>query len=176
MSDLSRVQEFLDSKCLCHAGSNLTYALESLPSSIRQPKIKLGCDCRHGQEKDIKRALRQFKTFIETEARFKVGDRVELAITPEINERDSWGWMCSKHFLVEGAIATVREIDYRGDFGYSIVFDNESWKDRDGVIHPTKDKHTYYFAEEKLRPAGSITSRSCDFLKSLWRDFYKVGD
>jgi len=174
MSDLSRVEELLEKKCLCHEGSNLNYALESMPSSIPQPKVKYGCDCKHGQEKAIKKALRQFKTFIETKAKFKVGDCVELAETPYISESTAHGWLGSKHFLIQGAKATVRDVDFRcNEFGYAIMFDNESWKDRDGVIHPTKDKHTYFFTEGKLRAAGA---RPCDFLKKLWYDFYRIGD
>lgn len=174
MSSLETIQEFLDSKCLCHEGSDLEFALESLPKSIRQPKVKLGCDCRHGQEKDIKRAFRQFKTFILNESQFKVGDRVELAITPIITEETAHGWLGSKHFLVEGARGTIHEVEYRDGFGYSVEFDEESWKDRDGVVHPTTNKHVYHFSEEKLRKASNITTRA--FLKQLWHDFAKIGD
>lgn len=179
MSELSRIEELLGKNCLCHEGSNLNYALECMPASIKQPAFKSGCDCKHGQEKGIKKALRQFKTFLETESRFKIGDRVELSETPVITEATAHGWLCSKHFLVEGAQARVAEIDYFGnEFGYAVVFDDESWKDRDGVVHPVaeKDKHTYFFREERLRRAGSTVSRSCDFLKKLWSDFHKVGD
>ena len=174
MSDLSTVTEYLEKDCLCHEGSDLNYALESMPASIKQPLVKTGCDCKHGQEKAIKQALRKFKTFINTEARFKVGDRVELAYTPVITETESWGWLGSKHFLIEGAKATVNDVDYRGGFGYSVQFDGESWMDRDGVVHPITDRvHTYYFSEEKIR---SINSSPRYFLKKLWSDFYKIGD
>jgi hypothetical protein len=175
MSDLSLIKELLEKKCLCHE-TDLNYALESMPNSIAHPPVKQGCDCKHGQEKAIKQALRKFKTFIETKAKFKLGDRVELAVTPVINERDSFGWLGSKHFLVEGAKATVADVDFRGDsFGYSIIFDDESWKDRDGVVRPIekKHKHTYYFGEKKIR---SVNSSSGDFLKKLWSDFYRIGD
>lgn len=175
MSDLSLVEELLEKKCLCHE-SNLNYCLESMPASIKHPPVKQGCDCKHGQERAIKQALRKFKTFIETKAKFKVGDHVELAMTPVINERDSFGWLGSKHFLIEGARATVMDVDYRGNgFGYAIMFDEESWKDNQGVIHPMKErKHTYYFGEQKIR---SVNSRlGCNFLNKLWSDFHKIGD
>jgi len=177
MSDLSSIVELLEQDCLCHEGSDLNYALESMPSSIPQPRIKIGCDCRHGQEKAIKAALRKFKKYIETQARFKVGDHVELAETPVITERTAHGWLGSKHFLLEGAKATVSDVDCRsGEFGYDIVFDDESWKESfTGVIHQTeaKHKHCYYFPEERLR---TVNSSPREFLKKLWSDFYKIGD
>lgn len=61
---------------------------------------------------------------------FKVGDKVKLTRTPEITETKAWGWMGSKHFLVKGAVATVREIDYRSEsncFEYWLEFDNDSF-------------------------------------------------
>ena len=174
MSDLTLINKILDRDCLCHE-PNLEYALESMPNSIKRPSVKQGCDCRHGQEKAIKKALRKFKTFIKTEAKYKVGDRVELAITPEITERTAHGWLGSKHFLVEGAKATVRDVEYRGgDFGYSVSFDDESWIELfSGTVHPAAHSHIYYFAEEKLRPINYLPRY---FLKKLWSDFYKVGD
>jgi hypothetical protein len=39
---------------------------------------------------------------------FKVGDRVQLKKTPKIDKGS--GWSGSQHFLVEGAIATVKKL------------------------------------------------------------------
>ena len=79
---------------------------------------------------------------------FKEGDRVRLTRTPEINENTSWGWIGSKHFLVAGALATVREVDfYDGRFVAGLHFDDESWISFDGQVHPAAEKALYYFDE-----------------------------
>lgn len=79
-------------------------------------------------------------------APFKVGDRVRLRKTPEINVHDSWGWMGSKHFLVEGREGVVREVDYHVDrngnegFFAMVEWDNQTWIDHHGkeqaVVRP----------------------------------------
>jgi hypothetical protein len=84
-------------------------------------------------------------------APFKVGDRVILTKTPDINSKDSWGWMGSKHFLVKGAHGTVRSVDVDGrGFSASVEFDDESWIAPDGCINPIKDKHVFGFHEDYL--------------------------
>lgn len=93
---------------------------------------------------------------------YKVGDRVRLTRTPEITEEKSWGWLGSKHFLIEGATAVVREIDIRkyksddsGKFVYGLHFDNESWVDKDGQINMIADdrRALYTFGEDWLERA-----------------------
>lgn len=83
---------------------------------------------------------------------YKIGDRVELAVTPNINERDSWGWMASKHFLIEGSpgVVMITECGSNG-FKFAVVFDNETWIDREGNKQPVDRKHSYYFGEKSLR-------------------------
>lgn len=67
---------------------------------------------------------------------FKPGDRVRLLVTPEINEKTSWGWLGAKHFLVKGALGTVKHVDYsKGHFRADVIMDDESHLDRDGVKH-----------------------------------------
>ena len=87
-------------------------------------------------------------------APFKVGDRVELIKTPIINEKESWGWLSSKHFLVKGALATVKDVDYEdGKFIVDVIFDEESWIDDKGKKRKieNKDKHTYCISEKSIR-------------------------
>lgn len=85
-------------------------------------------------------------------APFKAGDRVELAVTPEITKHKSYGWIGSKHFLVEGAKATVLTVDIdRHDLTFGVEFDEETWIDRDGVKRPVSRKHSYGFRAEALR-------------------------
>lgn len=80
---------------------------------------------------------------------FGTGDRVQLEITPVINDKEAWGWMGSKHFLAKGAKATVTGVEFRkGKFIFGLEFDDDSW------VHPhTKEvipndrKALYYFSE-----------------------------
>lgn len=85
-------------------------------------------------------------------APFKAGDRVRLTVTPDINEKDSWGWMHAKHFLVKGALATVHSVDFSdGLFNALCVFDDETY-----LHYHTKEKlpvdrpSLYHFWETKL--------------------------
>lgn len=93
-------------------------------------------------------------------APFKVGDRVELARTPVITEKVAFGWIGSKHFLVEGAVGVVRSLEVFSDgrLRVNVAFDNESWKStRTDEVHPIADaqKHTYCFDVCDLRAASS---------------------
>ena len=60
-------------------------------------------------------------------AKFKVGDRVEL-------REDCTHWAHCKHFMIKGAVATVRYADYyKGNYRYEIEFDDETWINMDGI-------------------------------------------
>ena len=190
MSDLGTVTEILENDCFCHS-NDLKFVFECMPTSIFQGELQSDCDgnvyCFHKKADLIKEKLQQFKTFLETKSKFKIGDRIELSETPEITAKVGWGWLDSKHFLIEGAKATIQEISYyKGQFGYSIIVDNESWLDSKGILHPRSDKkcqipgcgfthkvHTFYFREYQLRPTDH---KPCEFLKRLWNDFYRIGD
>jgi len=81
---------------------------------------------------------------------FKVGDRVELAETPEIKECS--GWWSSRHFLKTGEKCKIKEIECDSNgFRYFVEFDNESWIDRSNVEYKIKDKYVYPFREKYLR-------------------------
>ena len=57
-----------------------------------------------------------------------VGTKVRLTRTPEISWTVSWGWMRAKHYLVEGAVATVETVDlWEGKFNYGLIFDDASY-------------------------------------------------
>jgi len=87
---------------------------------------------------------------------YKVGDRVQLIEDLDIPE--GHGWYSGKHFLIKGAIATVKDVGYRNDlFSFGLEFDNESWVDYETrEIIPIKEgKHLLYFAENKIE-------RCCD--------------
>lgn len=88
-------------------------------------------------------------------APFHVGGRVFLTETPRI-EADS-GWARSAHFLVRGAVGTIREVDVDGrGFSAAVEFDDESWvcdfgADK-GKVMPIEPecRHTYHFHERML--------------------------
>lgn len=101
--------------------------------------------------------LQEYAQGLFDRAPFKVGDRVRLTETPDINPETSWGWMCAKHFLVKGAVATVTSVDFReGKFNALCAFDDETWKDDKGVLHPKDRVSHFQFWETKLeRVPGS---------------------
>jgi hypothetical protein len=88
-------------------------------------------------------------------APFKVGDRVELAVTPVINEKTRWGWMGCKHFLIKGAAGTVASSSCgTKGFRFGIIFDEESWiSPLDKSVNPTSEPHEFWFGEGSLRGA-----------------------
>lgn len=85
---------------------------------------------------------------------FKEGDKAVLAKTPDIRPETSPGWMSSKHFLVEGALATVASVGfYDGQFRFGLMFDNETWIDREGIQRPVDNQYVYTFGEKWIKPA-----------------------
>lgn len=86
---------------------------------------------------------------------FKVGDLVMLNKTPEITPEKSWGWMGSKHYLIQGSLARVRERSfYDGRFVFGLLFEDESYKDQEGKLHPVGEKHIYSFGESWISSAN----------------------
>jgi len=85
---------------------------------------------------------------------FSVGDRVRLTKTPEITQEKAWGWMGAKHFLVEGAVATVADREFHnGMFRFGLKFDDDSWiNHHDGVVHPREEEKRglYFFGEKSI--------------------------
>ena len=92
-------------------------------------------------------------------AKFKKGSRVKLK--EDYTGKDT-GWQHCKHFMKKGALATVKEADYRdGKYIYSIMFDNESWlrdsvdfvRLKEPIEMPVKDKHVFLFYQSDLEKA-----------------------
>lgn len=100
--------------------------------------------------------LREYARGLFDRAPFKDGDRVRLKKTPEINIKDSWGWMHAKHFLVEGCEGTVSDVDYRdGRFVALFCPDNQTfildWGEMKGIPQPIDGRPGHYgFSEEYL--------------------------
>ncbi len=96
--------------------------------------------------------IREYIKGLFDRAPFQVGDRVRLNRTPVITESTSWGWLGSKHFLVAGALAVVREVDFiDGQFTGELEFDDEtylpSWGLNKGIPEPVRQKSWYRFNE-----------------------------
>lgn len=90
-------------------------------------------------------------------APFQVGQRVALARTPEITKEKAGGWLHCKHFLVQGAAGTVRCVEFgRGHFSFAVTFDDESWIDSEGTLHPADPARPghFYFDERDLQRLG----------------------
>jgi hypothetical protein len=103
----------------------------------------------------IKR-LREYRAGLMGMCPYQPGDRVILARPPKITPEESWGWMSSKHFLVKGAVGTVKEIDWsggkNGHYSCAVDFDDESWIDRKGVAQPIPPErhHVFWMAANRL--------------------------
>jgi hypothetical protein len=101
-------------------------------------------------EYDLKCLLKAQELLITVYAPFKVGDEVELSKTPDIDAGS--GWRGSKHFLVEGAVATVRgvEVDSQG-LCFTLEFDNETYLHyhTNEPIAPEK-KHGFCFRADSI--------------------------
>lgn len=98
-------------------------------------------------------SLRQANTLWDRSP-FNEGDRVTLKETPDINPETSWGWMGSKHFLVKGSVATIKQIKFHdGHFIFGLAFDDETWIDTKGVKQSVGDKAIYSFSEKWVEKA-----------------------
>lgn len=85
-------------------------------------------------------------------AKYKIGDRVRLSKT-FMKDDCGWGWYDSLHFLIKGSTAKVDEVGYDElGFYYGVVFDHESWIDRDDNEQPVEHKHCYSMRESSLEP------------------------
>lgn len=87
-------------------------------------------------------------------APFKVGDIVRLVEDIPMTDENS-GWHFSAHFLKKGERAEVMAVDYddrygQGRFVADCVFDNETYKNKDGSLEPEVNKHLFSISEKWL--------------------------
>ncbi len=96
--------------------------------------------------------------FLLTLSPFKMGELVQLADTPIINARDSWGWMPYKHFLVKGSVARVASIEADCDgFSYGLEFLEHSWiNQHTKAVNPVpqKERGEFWFKQRWIEPHG----------------------
>jgi len=80
-----------------------------------------------------------------------LGSRVILIKDVIVNDKMNTGYTSIAHCLKKGAMATVKEVDYRKNgFVYDIILDKETWLDRQGVEHDILDKGHVCLSEEFL--------------------------
>lgn len=82
-------------------------------------------------DKILRAPLRLSQLDLAWRPKFKVGDRVKLALTPEISAKKNSGWGGSKHFLVKGHPGTVVHVSGPGIGkevgGYFVDFDDQTY-------------------------------------------------
>lgn len=104
---------------------------------------------------DIKWLIDQYRKYANglfTFAKFQVGERIKLRI--DVFGNHKWDAYATHHFLIKGAKGRIHSQDYDPKrFHYWVSFDDESWKDREGKVHPTTNPHVYHFYEEDLEAA-----------------------
>jgi len=110
-------------------------------------RIRPGCS---PSEWSLDQVMNSFLSIFDRFCPLKIGDRVELVKNLPIEE--SSGWYSCRHFLIRGAMGTVEDRGYRDDkFTFDIIFDNETWIDREGVEREVDRKHTFSLSEDVLR-------------------------
>jgi hypothetical protein len=109
-------------------------------------------------EKTLKIHLPHWKWVLESansiwnRCPYQVGEKVQIVKMKKL-EWDSQ-WQFCTHFLHEGAVGVVKSRDFRhGKFGFHLLFETQSWKDKDGKTHPKPYENTFYFEENYLAPA-----------------------
>jgi hypothetical protein len=106
----------------------------------------------------LEKLILSYKLLLGRYAPFKVGDCVQLAVTPNITVDTAPGWLGCQHFLIAVAPGVVESVDV-GSRGlwYRVSFDNESWIDRDGIEHKvTIGRHVFSFGEDALSALPEI--------------------
>lgn len=88
--------------------------------------------------------------FFDT-AKFKIGDWVQLAVTPDTDN----GWRGYKHVLVKGAVGYVEDVEYwreQNVWRYGVSFVNETYVG-DLITHHHPFVSCFYFRGESLMSA-----------------------
>jgi hypothetical protein len=100
----------------------------------------------------LKNVLTSYCDLFERFCPYKIGDEIELIVTPEISEIVAPGWLPSKHFLITGAIGQIKSVEYRNNkFVVWVTFESESWIDSfTGEVHPNPHNYLYHFNEDQV--------------------------
>lgn len=116
-----------------------------------------------GNFQEFKSRLEKADQMFETLCPFSVGDRVE--ISRELNIGEGSGWRGSKHFLVPGAVGTVKDRGWFKDrFYFTVQFDDETWIDPQGVEHLPSSPSGYTLGAKSLK----IHEFGQDFWRNIW--------
>jgi hypothetical protein len=100
----------------------------------------------------LNEVLSSYASMFDRFCPYKVGDRVQLKESLDIPK--GHGWYHCRHFLIKGAIATVKECGYRdGLFSFGLIFDDESdIHYQTGEIIPTgeSERHLFTLPEDRI--------------------------
>jgi hypothetical protein len=121
--------------------------------AVRDKLVAAGRALGANTHADLGYCIEQAATLFSM-AKWLVGAHVELCLTPRIDEKHAWGWLGAKHFLIEGARASVVEVRFAdGAFSYELLFDDESWFTFDGQCRrtPPHDRVRFTMPEAWLR-------------------------
>jgi len=124
--------------------------LKELAACATEFKGKVGSACGGSFEWGVNEVVQSYLSIFNRFCPFKIGDRVQLKSTCRITGPEH-GWYGSRHFLIAGSKAVVKERGYSdGQFSFYLEFDDESWKDDKGQLHPATQKHVYHFGENSI--------------------------
>jgi hypothetical protein len=88
---------------------------------------------------------------------FQIGEKVILSKAIDFTKAPSWE--SSRHFLIEGAIAIIKERDFRNKlFVFGVEFEEDSWIDTEGDIHQYKPEDRHLFCISELNLIKMISS------------------
>lgn len=112
-------------------------------------KTAINKACGGSLEWSVDQMVDSYLSMYERFCPYQIGDIVELV--EDYDTSDAPGWDHCKHFLIKGAIATVRHRGYNnGRFTFDIEFVDESWL-KDGVPQPVINKHVFGFSENSIK-------------------------
>ena len=131
-------------------------ALTSVQKSFDRYKSVMG----GGPSEYYFKRLKDYYQGCMAASKFKVGDQVKLV--EDVDTSGAPGWEGCKHFLIKGAKATIKHVDYMdGRYRYDIEFDVETYlSNYDVNTHtilkekkalPVTNKHTFAFGEKHLK-------------------------
>ena len=99
----------------------------------------------------VKSIANSYQEMFDRFCPFQINGKVVLSKAVDFAKAPSWE--SSKHFLVEGAIATIINRDFRNKlYVFGVEFEKDSWIDVKGTIHEYKpeDRHLFYISELSL--------------------------
>ena len=89
-------------------------------NAVKIKTAELGNLLSNGTDYKLNEVLQSYTSMFNRFCPYQVGDRIKLK--SDLNISDNSGWQSSKHFLIKGAIATVKDCGYRNDYLVTTTF------------------------------------------------------